>query len=360
MDYTMVNRFNWDSDDLITEFHTFQQYTKLLFDGPLEKTKVEKQLTYVFIWVGRPGLKIYNTWTVADADKTLTNYWKRLQETIEPRCNFRLARYNLPKITQEANENIDTFITRIRLHAGKCRFTEAELDDRIIECIIAQGKHSKIHEELLAKDETLTLDKAIQITRMYEATQNDLEQFREKKKIDAFKKEGYGRDKYKKSYKKEYTTTSNAACRYGGRTHSRGKQHCPAADSTCNTCNRKGHWSKVCMSKDKNRTPEKQDYHELQFNAITEVFQDNDEIHTNVILQNTKRPTSIKVKIDSGAQGNILPLRIYKELQKHEMIYPIRDSIVQLTTYDGGILQNRGTILLPIRFGERTTLLHST
>ena len=27
MDHTIAKRFNWDSDDLITEFHTFKQYS---------------------------------------------------------------------------------------------------------------------------------------------------------------------------------------------------------------------------------------------------------------------------------------------------------------------------------------------
>ena len=66
---------------------------------------------------------------------------------------------------------------------------------------------------------------------MYEATQNDLEQFRDNNKINAFKKEDHGRETYKNKYNRAYNTTNNVPC---GRTHSRGKQHCPAADSTCN------------------------------------------------------------------------------------------------------------------------------
>ena len=113
---------------------------------------------------------------------------------------------------------------------------------------------------------------------MYEATQNDLEQFIYNKKIDAFKRKDHGR---------AHNTTNNAPCRYCGRTHSRGKQHCSGADSTCNCCNKKGHTSQVCRTKDKDTKPERQEYHELQFNAIKEEIQRNDEIHTNVLIQNT-------------------------------------------------------------------------
>ena len=49
-------------------------------------------------------------------------------------------------------------------------------------------------------------------------------------------------------------------------------------------------------------------------------------------------------------------MRIYENLLKHNMRYPIHSSIVQLTTYDGGLLRNQGTIQIPIRFGDQTNL----
>ena len=52
IDMTNMNRLNWNTRDLITEYITFKQYTELLFDGPLDNIKSEKQLTYVLIWVG--------------------------------------------------------------------------------------------------------------------------------------------------------------------------------------------------------------------------------------------------------------------------------------------------------------------
>ena len=120
MDATTQHKFDGYANDLTTEFHTFRQYTDLLFEGPLEKLKTDaKQLTYVLLWVGRIGLKIFNTWPIKKEEKTLKGFWERLQETIEPRCNFRLARYNLTKIFQHDDENINTFVTRLRIHADK-------------------------------------------------------------------------------------------------------------------------------------------------------------------------------------------------------------------------------------------------
>ena len=311
MDATTMHRF--DSNDLITEYHTFKQYTSLLFDGPLDKLKTDaKQLTYVLIWVGKVGLKIFNTWPIDNEKKTLEGFWKRLQETIEPKCNFRLARYNLLKIYQHDDENIDTFINRLRIHADKCKFKDSELDDRLIECIIAQGKHAKVREDLLSRDDTLTLDAAIQSTRLYESTQIDLDSFREKKKhIEAVAKH-YTRNHHDRTHTPHSRKPSNIpasnmsnapTCRYCGRKHERGKTKCPAADSTCHACDRKGHWSKVCMAKDK-KTYQKgkrydevvveHKYDELRFYGINK---EQDEVHTNVYVQGAEIKTSIKVKV---------------------------------------------------------------
>ena len=132
-----MNRLNWNAYDLINEFTTFKQYTELLFDGPLDYIKIEKQLTYVLIWVGHEGLKIYNTWTIDQSKKMLEGYWNRLKETIEPKSNFRIARYNLTKIHQIEGEKIYTYITCLRSHITKCQFRATDVDERIIECLIA-------------------------------------------------------------------------------------------------------------------------------------------------------------------------------------------------------------------------------
>ena len=72
------------------------------------------------------------------------------------------------------------------------------------------------------------------------------------------------------THKKAYTTSSNTSCCYGGCTHNRGIQHCQVAESTCHTCSPKGHWPKVCLANGNNMKPERQDYHKLNINAITD------------------------------------------------------------------------------------------
>ena len=44
------------------ELMAFKQYVTLIFKGPLSKLKSEERMTYVLIWIGEEGLRIYNTW----------------------------------------------------------------------------------------------------------------------------------------------------------------------------------------------------------------------------------------------------------------------------------------------------------
>ena len=70
-------------------------------------------------------------------------------------------------------------MTKCMLQAKKCKFRdETEINTRLIEQIIRGGAHDKVREDLLCKDDTLTLDKAMQIARTYEALQQELKEFK--------------------------------------------------------------------------------------------------------------------------------------------------------------------------------------
>ena len=76
---------------------------------------------------------------------------------------------------QAKDELVDEFMSKYMLHAKKCKFRdETEINTRLIEQVIRGGAQDKVRKDLLCKDDTLTLDKAMQIARMYEALQQEL------------------------------------------------------------------------------------------------------------------------------------------------------------------------------------------
>ena len=82
-------RMNWLAGDLPTEFASFRQYCELIFRGPFADKDESALVTYILLWVGQEGLRMYNTWDLSDSDS------KKVDVIIEPKANFWLSRCNL-------------------------------------------------------------------------------------------------------------------------------------------------------------------------------------------------------------------------------------------------------------------------
>ena len=78
------------------------------------------RVTYILLWVGQEGLRMYNTWDLSDSDsKNVEVIWGRFKALIEPKANFRLSRFNLQKFRQTASESVDEFMTEMQNTGGK-------------------------------------------------------------------------------------------------------------------------------------------------------------------------------------------------------------------------------------------------
>ena len=256
------------------------------------------------------------------------------------------------KMKQAKDELIDEYMTNCMLQAKKCKFRdETEINTRLIEKIIRGGTHDKVREELLCKDDTLTLDKAMQIARTYEALQQELKEFKTSTIDTPVYNVSHKRDSYKskpdyrtnnqpnnrldKSHNDKITNTNYyVTCKYCGLKHM-GNQ-CPAAQSECRFCHKIGHWAAVCRQKSK---PLSAQYHnntdharkhdrghdrtydrghdrsydhkfdELKYNEIR--TDSNNDLTADLHFTLRGQLATMTVKVDTGAEGNILPLRTY-------------------------------------------------
>ena len=152
-------------------------------------------------------------------------------------------------------------MTKCMLQAKKCKFRdETETETRLIEQIIRGGAHDKVRENILCKDNTLTLDQAMKIARTYEALQSELKEFKagsnthidhvSNKLSDNKPKTAYRKtnNRLDKSHN-DKITIYYVTCKYCGLKHT-GTQ-CPAAQSECRFCHKIGHWAAVCRQKSK-------------------------------------------------------------------------------------------------------------
>ena len=65
-------------------------------------------------------------------------------------------------------------MARCKIQAQKCLFSEAEIEDRLIEQLIIGTREPKVQEALLGKYDKLKLDKAMAIAKKRETTVNDM------------------------------------------------------------------------------------------------------------------------------------------------------------------------------------------
>ena len=80
---------------------------------------------------------------------------------------------------QRHDENLDSIVNRCKLLALKCECERNELNERLIELVIAGTPFPDFQKELLGKNKTFTLDEATQLGRAYEASASHVQQIRE-------------------------------------------------------------------------------------------------------------------------------------------------------------------------------------
>ncbi|EDO41234.1 predicted protein [Nematostella vectensis] len=115
-------RMDWNATDLQQALKKFKATVELYFSGPLKSKSEEEKVSYLLIWTGEEGIELVSTWSLtSDEKKKLSTYWKKFEEYVAPKSNFRLARFKLRTLKQKDDEPVDSFIKKVRLLASECR-----------------------------------------------------------------------------------------------------------------------------------------------------------------------------------------------------------------------------------------------
>ena len=350
---------NWQAQDLPDEFARFKQYCNLIFQGPYKGKADAEKASFILLWIGRCGIDIYNSWSwgsEGDENKPAT-IWEKFEKHLAPKINHRLARYQLQQYKQKETESVDDFLTRCRNQATKCKFRDTtEVGERLIEQLIIGTRHTKVQEKLLEKGEKLTLDTAIDVARTHEATLTHMKQLTEGKQHDVH------------TVRSDDPRNLKKCPNCGGQHPEKPRSKCPAFGTDCNKCGKSNHWAKACRSKSfsdsrasRSKGPPKSESREetpwsqrgrpssaqgkhqrihlmssgnardlsehfetitfetIAINSMQSEAQhaSRDEIFVTINVdlkpRNGQR-TALKAKLDTGAQGNILPVRIYRNM----------------------------------------------
>ena len=200
--------------------------------------------------------------------------------------------------------------------------TSSQIKDRII-----VGMQNNATRQKLLSEKGLTLEKCIEIARAYEATRIRMKAMQDKgdtetvnqvqKPNHKFNQDRRDRRKTSQSTHEGKPKHPSKKCYFCGRDYHK-RQSCPAANSTCNNCGKKGHFQAVCKSSRavrevQNDEPSSSRENNPFLGAIHNAKRSNKEWSIEVCLDNTR----INFKIDTGADVDIISARytVHKSLQ---------------------------------------------
>ncbi|KAI8116310.1 Transposon Tf2-6 polyprotein [Lucilia cuprina] len=286
--------------------------------------------------IGHSAIQIYNSLPGESSD-TLTTVKTKFETYFTPKLNTTFERYKFHKIIQNDGETIDEYITRFLLR------------DQLILGI----KSDTLRTKLLSDD--ITLAKALQICQATELAQKQTAEIHNEndKSVNLVQK---------------FNKTKSFDCRNCGNNHT--VRNCPAYRHICKKCKKKNHFETMCRTKQKKKFNKNRDrmyevaYCEQQ--EHTESCTDSDpELFIGCIINSNKENESFietiniennyyDIKLDTGAQCNVLPKSVIDELKvtnKQITVKPCR--VKHLVSFGNHKMKVIGEVLLTCKIAQK-------
>lgn len=287
----------------------------------LSKKPPEIQVATFMSVIGPDAQKIFKTFTLTEEQlKDVKVIKQNFTAHFTPQINHAYERYKFNQMVQQEGETFTAYVTAARLQANRCNYgplTEELLRDRIIVGV----KNDYVREKLLT-DPAITLEKAINLCKANEQAAQQIKDMTESAKaVDAVETHNKHLKKHnaaeKKAGKSPPGKPAGKKCGYCGNQHRKG--NCPAYGKTCGTCGKVGHFAAVC--KTGKRKVKEVDAIEHQESEEEEMFiselrdeqgeSTNEDWHETITFQCGE---TVRMKLDTGAQCNVLPLHTVKRL----------------------------------------------
>ena len=299
------------------------------------------------------GRDIFNVWTLISAktDK-IDVLFEKHGAYCNPKQSVTVIRCKFNTRNQSDVETIDQYVTELKRLAKDCAYGEIT-SEMIRDRIVCGTNNPRVKEKLLQAD-ALDLGKALTIARGIEISTTQMKDLTEQdKSVCGMRKSRHDRNQARTEQPRD-DKTRVSECRNCGRKQET-KQKCPARGKVCFKCKKPNHYSRMCRSRG---------FHDLQQEVNEPELEDNDffigainheggdELLVNLVIEDSH---TVKVKLDTEAQVNVMPLALYKALGKDPK--KLKPTNTNLTAYGGNKIEVLGCCHLKSRYRNSVRVL---
>ena len=362
---------DWSQVDQVRSYNEWKDFLESYMF--INKVKTEDQWHYIKLSAGSQGKDLWDSWQLTVAQRSDPDViFKKFADHLVGTQNKWVMRLEFAAMSQSETESIEDYICRLKAKSNKCSFSVGTKDEHIIFQLIKGIKWSDARRKLISKGNELTLNDATELAKNYQATLNNTSVFENNTSVNSVRQ-------------KQDKTPQRKSCWYCGTFHPPRK--CPAYGKECNKCGQMNHFEKVCKDR-KGQLKSQQDKQGRNYrktnvhaNEVTEeskeICFDNspldcgsiefDETNVAAILNskgerqlimakldiqppNIARRVTLKVKADTGSNGNILPMRCLRQMYPNaDNVFAdiLRPTCATLTAVNGTKIHTYGTIEVP-------------
>jgi len=321
------------------------------------------------------ALKVYNQldWEQPEDKTDISKVTEKFQELCKGVINETYERYIFNTRSQNAEESVDDYYVALQELSKQCNYGTLRaslIRDRLVCGIRDSGARRKLLQE-----KNLDLARCLDILRSSEAAAAHLSSMQAQSSAQSAAVNRMQFSKKKDVRPKTTTTTKSPASPPKARYHKKhnkqprtgtGKKcffcnheyhdrsECPAKDATCDRCSKTGHYGVACRSSASGgrgirEVVQYSDREEQFLGSINTDSNKQHSGHTVVAVDGT----DIEFRIDSGADVDVIPSKVFHKYFPKKMIYPSRTRLRPPDNPKGEIA-HLGYMKCELRRGEHT------
>lgn len=362
-----------------------QRFELYLKATGLDTKSPERQVAVLLHVIGDEALDKFDTFGLSDEEKkVLQTVINAFENFCTPKANESVDRHIFFTRKQQPGETFSSFITDLKKLSSVCGF--GDLRDSLIKDSVICGIIDQELKTKLLREENLTLDKCINICKASELSQTQLKTIEAEAKVNVVKvTENQNQQKQKKKGKQQggknqYGTQPRGAsqssqsfqsfqpssskssqqmaapqqnqqqqrkpCQRCNKFHP--MNQCPAWGKKCSKCGKQNHFAYVCKFNNVNTI--QSDSYEVESLFIGEISISKNEGDWCEMIQVDDR-VNVNVKLDTGAQRNVISFENLKQLCSDEPNLEKFDAV--LKAYGGTTIPVLGKCFLTCTFENR-------